>query len=227
MRTLLRIGRRGAALLEFAFVLALILALVFGIIDFSRGLGLKHRGATLSREAANLASRGTDLDGTIAAIIDAAKPVDLGTGGAVIVTRLEKEGTGFVIKEQKASATGPGLGSRLNPAAIPNAGDYPDGAVLFAGEVLIDFDPITPFGPLEKMVMPEEVYESAIFYGSGQVKSPAPPGNPTPPPVVIPPVKPPPTPKPPPPAPAPNPGPVPPPAPPPGPLPPPPLPPPG
>ena len=175
MRTrLARLGRRGAAIVEFAFVAALILALVFGLIDFSRGFGLKHRAAALSREAANLASRGTELPEAVDAIVDAAQPVDLTTDGSVVLTRLEKETAAgsFVITEQRKSGTRESkLGKTGATVAVPNVGDYPAGSVLFAGEVFITFESVTPFSALQGVLMPDEVYENSVFYGSGKAQA--------------------------------------------------------
>jgi Flp pilus assembly protein TadG len=190
---------RGAALVEFAFVAALMLVIVFGLIDFSRGFGLKHRAAALSREAANLASRGMPLTEVVDTIVSAAKPVDLTNEGAVILSRLENEeaGSGFVIKEQrKGGAHNSRLGSVDDPVDIPDAGNYPAGSVLFAGEVFVNFESVTPFSALSKVLLPEEIYESTVFFGSAQppVKPPPPgppPGRP-PPGKPLPPVKPPP-----------------------------------
>jgi hypothetical protein len=198
--------RRGAALVEFALVLVLLLVLVFGIIDFSRGLGLKHRAAALSREGANLASRGTDIPTAVTRIVDAAKPVDLNSKGAVVISRLEKQGGSFVITDQQSSSGGGGKASKYGGkgdkvTAIP-AGGYPEGSVLFASEVYIDFQRITPFEALEGLALPERVYEGSVFYGSGDkfvaLPPPPPPGPPPPPPG---PPKPPPAPPKPPPAP--------------------------
>jgi Flp pilus assembly protein TadG len=197
-----RLGRRGAALVEFAFVAALILALVFGLIDFSRGFGLKHRAAALSREAANLASRGAEMDEAVGTIVSAAQPMDLASGGGIVLSRLEKETAGgsFVISEQRKTGNRDSkLGKAGTAVSIPNAGDYPTGSVLFAGEVFIDFESVTPFSALEGVVMPTEVYESAVFYGSGKANAIVPPTNPNPPPPPPPPPRPPPPPPPPPP----------------------------
>ncbi len=198
---LARLGRRGAAIVEFAFVAALILALVFGLIDFSRGFGLKHRAAALSREAANLASRGTEMAEAVDTIVSAAQPVDLASQGGVILTRLEKEsaGSSFVITDQKKSGTRDSkLGKTGASVTIPNAGDYPAGSVLFAGEVFIDFESVTPFSALQGVLLPNEVYESTVFYGSGKAQAQVPPTAPNPPPKPPPPSKPPKNPPPPP-----------------------------
>jgi hypothetical protein len=149
-------------------VITLLLALVFGLIDMSRGLGLKHRAAALSREGANLASRGTDLATTVTEIVDAARPVDLSAEGGVIVSRLEKSGDDFEIAEQIGSG---GRTSRLgipgSRIAVPNAGSYDEGSTVYASEVMIDLQTVTPFESLEGVLLPDEVYESTFFYGSG------------------------------------------------------------
>ncbi|HEY7461947.1 MAG TPA: TadE/TadG family type IV pilus assembly protein [Gemmatimonadota bacterium] len=183
---------RGGALIEFAMVVALALALVFGIVDFGRGFGLKHQAAALSRAAANLASRGATLGEAVNTTVSAANPLDLSRQGAVVLSRLEKRSadSGFVITEQRqVGVHGSRLGKLGGSVAIPDAGSYPAGSALFAGEVFINFEPVTPFESLEGLVLPGELYQAAVFYGAGKVTAAAgpperrnpPPGPSTPP----------------------------------------------
>lgn len=58
-------GQRGATLLEFALIMVIVLALIFGIIDFGRALYSYHFVAEVAREATRFASvRGATSCGT-------------------------------------------------------------------------------------------------------------------------------------------------------------------
>lgn len=59
---------RGAALVELAICLPLLFILAFGVIDFSQILLDNQTMSGLSRQGSDLASRGTTLTSTVAAL---------------------------------------------------------------------------------------------------------------------------------------------------------------
>jgi Flp pilus assembly protein TadG len=66
MRTLSS-PRRGGAIVELALVAVALFVLLFGMIDYGRALLARHAITSLSREAANLESRGTTFADTLQA----------------------------------------------------------------------------------------------------------------------------------------------------------------
>ena len=85
---------RGAAAVEFAFIMPLLFLLVFAIIDFGR-LGHARLVVTnVSREAANLASRYRDIDiqqeadDLLFLLSASGTPLDLDQNGKIIVTKI-------------------------------------------------------------------------------------------------------------------------------------------
>lgn len=78
---------RGAALVELAIVLPLLLILALGVFDFARAIHAKNMLTNMSREGANLASRSatanTDIMNTLAYT---AQPLDMRSNGMIYVT---------------------------------------------------------------------------------------------------------------------------------------------
>ena len=85
-RTKITAANSGQASMEFALIVGLMLVLLCVVIDFSRAISYLQVMAGLSREGSNLASRGTSLPASAAAVIAGATPLNLGRNGEVIVT---------------------------------------------------------------------------------------------------------------------------------------------
>src|SRR5271169_6089739 len=92
--------RSGQALIEFMFVGFILLFMLFGMIDFCRAISTRQVLINLSREAANLAARGTgstadaSIQNAINAVIAGAAPLSIATNGLVIITAvLNSNGT--------------------------------------------------------------------------------------------------------------------------------------
>lgn len=163
-------GQPGLAIVEFAMVLPIVLVLMFAVVDFGRAVLTRQVLINLSREAANLSSRGTALGDTLAAVQTSAAPLDLQARGFVILTEVFRDTNGNLrIIQQLAAGSEPGA-SRVgtgvgNPAvlpsttpAIPRAGQS-----LFVAEVFYRSAPITPVGDLLDIALGERFYDIAFF----------------------------------------------------------------
>src|ERR1017187_2299353 len=100
-----RAGESGQALVEFSLVVFILMALLFGAIDFCRAIFMRQLLINLSRETANLEARGTGsttqdimTNALNAAILEALPSLALdGANGKVIVTAVTNtNGTPFV-----------------------------------------------------------------------------------------------------------------------------------
>jgi len=123
-------NHKGTSVLEFALLLPLFLLLLIGMVDLCVLLDSELRLTHLSREAANVFSRGAGFDETIAALTNAGGSLQLdGPTGRVILTKisLDKDGDAVITAQRaigglnRSSSVGtlpPGASS--TPAIIPN-----------------------------------------------------------------------------------------------------------
>jgi hypothetical protein len=162
--------QRGIAVVEMALILPIMLVMLFGIIEFGRIVLIRQVMINVSREAANLASRGTPLDEAILAVQMSSSPLDLGADGYVILTEVVRDGAGAArVRRQTASGAHPGgsrvggvLGGLANLPATPTPIPPADGS-LFVAEVFYHAETITPLGDLVGTFVNETFYDSAYF----------------------------------------------------------------
>jgi Flp pilus assembly protein TadG len=168
-----RIGFRsknegGQALIEMTFILFMLLVLVFGMIDFGRVLLARQIVINVSREAANLASRGTTLPDALSAVTGSAKPLNINENGYIILTLVTRDQSGSAtIVDQQAvgnlqatSKIGTGKGS---PAALPTDQLPATNMSLVAAEVFYQLTPVTPVGRLLGLDSLPQLYDAAYF----------------------------------------------------------------
>ncbi len=177
VRAKLRARVRGQATAEFAVVAPLLLVLICGAIEFGRALNDVQLMADLTRQGSNLASRGTPLNESNAAVISGESGLDLVHFGEVISTSVTNENGTYKISGQDTSTadglttlsatskvgTGVGATATLSTAAqnaIPQ-----NGQTVFITEIFYTFTPLTPIGALAQnaISMPSQLYDSAYF----------------------------------------------------------------
>jgi Flp pilus assembly protein TadG len=155
--------------MEFALITPLMLVLMLTIIDFGRAIHFMQVMANLSRQGSNLASRGTTLPASAAAVISGDAPLNLTNNGEVIVTSVANIGAAYIITGQASqggiastSKVGTGVGSL---ASIPSsaAAMLAPGQTIFVTEIFYSYQPITPLANLLRLVMPSSLYEAAYF----------------------------------------------------------------
>lgn len=93
MRRFKHRNRRGLAAVEFALLLPLLLLLLFGMVDAARALQANIIMTNISREGANLVSRGntqleTGSQDIIYALMASAPPLNVNQQGMVVITRV-------------------------------------------------------------------------------------------------------------------------------------------
>src|ERR1019366_5467942 len=98
--------RSGQALIEFMFVAFILLFMLFGMIDFCRAISTRQVLINLSREAANLAARGTgstadeSISNALSSVIAGAAPLSIATNGLVIITAVFNSNGTFLVTNQ-------------------------------------------------------------------------------------------------------------------------------
>jgi TadE-like protein len=169
-----RCSESGQAFVEFAFVAFMLIAMLFAIIDFGRIIYTRQILVNLSREGANLASRGTDLSNTVAAVIAASDPLDFTNHGYVIVSVVVSNSEGLQVTNQWKQGGLSGVQSRIGtvggaavnlPSVIPAL--PPPNQTLYIAEVFYNLTPatITPIGQLLTLNLPKTNYDIAYFIG--------------------------------------------------------------
>jgi Flp pilus assembly protein TadG len=170
--------RSGQALIEFMFVGFILLFMLFGMIDFCRAISTRQVMINLSREAANLAARGTgstadaSISNAIAAVIAGAAPLSITTNGLVIITAvLNNNGTYKVTNQIMEGALSNTAPSRIAPSGIGSTLTTPfstlqipqSNQTMFVSEVYYKYQPATPIGRLLNFNMTNTLYDAAYF----------------------------------------------------------------
>jgi Flp pilus assembly protein TadG len=161
--------RAGTALVELVFVVFILAALVFGLIDFCRVISTRQVMMNLTREGSNLASRQTSLSNTVAALVASASPLDIATKGRVIITAVRKINNVNTITDQLSqggiTATSR-IGTGVNePATMPATPTPlpPLNQTIYVTEVFYSYKPITPIGRMLQLALPSQLYDVAFF----------------------------------------------------------------
>ena len=159
----------GQAMVELVFVLFILVIMVFGLIDFGRFIYERQVIVNVTRESANLASRGTDFTNTVAAAMTSGYPLKLSTLGRVIVTQVtNSNGVNRITGQYSqggisgASHVGTGIGTTAILPATVTPVPQPTQS-LFVAEIFYTFTPITPIGKLMSLTLPTKVYDAAYF----------------------------------------------------------------
>ena len=158
--------QKGQAMVEAALMAPILLLLLLGLIESGNGLSIKHKMATLSREGANIAARGTSLQQTLDVVMNNGDEIQLSESGGAIITRVIVKDGDPVIDAQLAFS-GFENSSRLGlPDSIVvalQALNLVDGQSFHAVEILFEYEPLTPVGNFLPGGWTDEVYERAIF----------------------------------------------------------------
>ena len=159
---------RGGAVVELGISLFFLLLMVFGVVDFGRALLFRHSLTSMSREAANLESRGTSMDVTLQSTIDNSGVADLANNGYVILTAVERDDLGRLRIARQVSGGGIPSASRIGSrdstqVVLPNDGVPLRGQTLYVAEIFVKFAPVTPVGGLLGARLPSVLYDVAYF----------------------------------------------------------------
>lgn len=165
-----RAGEHGAALAEFAILLPIVITVLLAVIDFGR-LVYCHQVATdLTREAANLVSRGTSVTDAWNAAAAADGPIQVDDAGKMIVSVIRRktatDPTPWIFEQ---TSNGPLLsvkskiGTVNKKATIPHIASLAVGVTVTAVEIYHGFEPIFASGNLALTFYPQSIYGVAFF----------------------------------------------------------------
>jgi Flp pilus assembly protein TadG len=163
----------GAAIVELALCLSMLLVMVFGLVDFSQMIYDHQMMSGLTRQGSNLALRGgVTLQQVVTALEVQGAPMNIGTKGRIIVTAVWNDPTtgNPVIEDQYESPSGIAATSVIgtgkgNSAAVPAGATslLNAGQILYVTEVFYSYSPMTPVGGFIKKSLASTLYESAYF----------------------------------------------------------------
>jgi Flp pilus assembly protein TadG len=170
--------RSGQALIEFMFVACILLFMLFGMIDFCRAISTRQVLINLSREAANLAARGTGdtpdaaISNAITAVIAGAAPLDITKSGRIFITAVFNSNGIYKVTNQISEGGLNGVTSKVAPDGV---GDTPptmpptpvqvpqSNQTMFVSEVFYSYRAATPIGKLLNFNMTNALYDAAYF----------------------------------------------------------------
>jgi hypothetical protein len=147
-------------------VLPLILFLLLGMLEIGNALAVSHTLSRLSREGANIASRGTSLDTVLTVMATNGSDIQLGRRGGSVVSKVAVRSDGILVLDQVIT---PGLEDRSrigtigsNPVSFASYG-LEAGNTHYVVEIFYHYRPITPFARLFESALPDPIYERAVF----------------------------------------------------------------
>ena len=159
---------RGQGLVEVTLTLPVLLTVTFGILELGTLLDISHSISGLSREGANMASRGAVLDSVVMVTTLNGQMIglDLDGGGGVIATEVEVQGGVPMVIDQFATAGYTSLsrvGSLGSPATALTGHGLQDGGRYYVVEVFAPYEPFTPLEALVQSLVPDTLYDRTVF----------------------------------------------------------------
>lgn len=176
-----RRAESGQALVEFAAVIVMLIALVYGLMDFCVAIYEKQLLTNLSREGANLSARGVGatqaeiMSNALHAVWVESSPLNLSnsTSGRLILTaasNTNKTYGGYLVTQQLDSGS-MSASSVVAPGGINKAANIPTNLIVAAGhtiyiaEVFYDYTPPAPLVKLVHINLTNRFYDVAYFPG--------------------------------------------------------------
>ena len=157
---------RGQSTLEFALLAPLLLVIFMGLAEAATAYDRQHTMVGLSREGANIASRGADLDDVIAVILANGVDIALGDVGGVVASRVYvDDGTPEIV----AQVASPGflakskIGAVGEPAQPLQDVGLVDGQSLHVVEIFSEYRSFTPLSAFVADAVPRGLYSRSVF----------------------------------------------------------------
>ena len=171
----------GQALIELALLLPILAVMLLGVVDFSRAIYDEQVITNLAGEGSNLASRGTTLTDTAAAVVTDSD-LNMSADGCVVVTSVDSPTTGtYQVTGQAKSSPCNGGTSQIGcypisptcqstsatvPAGVQSVfASAPSGYTVYITEVYYNFSPATSLGAFmhSSSVLPSRMYAVAYY----------------------------------------------------------------
>lgn len=162
----LRDDTRGQDLVELVLTLPVLLVVAFGILELGSLLDIQHSMSGLTREGANIASRGASLDSVVQVTVGNGSSWSLSTAGSVIASRVDVQAGVPRVTAQRIGGS-LGAASRVGQngqIATPLVGQgLLDGTSYYVVEVFLPYQPFTPLRNFVSSVVPDTLYDRTLF----------------------------------------------------------------
>jgi hypothetical protein len=159
--------RRGQGLTELALALPALMIIALGVIEVNRAIETHQIMSTLTREAANLASRGGTLEETVDATRSNQAVAGLGSDGGVVVSHIVIEESGAPRIISQVTSSGFANSSRVglqDSIALPyQSVGLTEGGSYFVVELFLPYTSITGFDRLMPGLIPGVLYDRTLF----------------------------------------------------------------
>lgn len=155
---------RGQSLAELAISLPILLVVFMGMVELSHAYDMVHGLGSISRESANIASRGSTLAEARSVALTNGQDLGVPSRGGVVVSRIEYGGgTPRVVEQLTTSGYASRLGAQNQPVSTLSSAAFSTGTEVFAVEVFLQYEAITPIGRWLDPLIPDVLYERAVF----------------------------------------------------------------
>ena len=157
---------RGQGLVEVILTLPVLLTVTFGILELGTLLDISHSISGLSREGANMASRGALLDSVVTITALNGRTIGLDDRGGVIASEVEVQGGVPIVIDQFATsgyAAKSRVGTLGSTATALTGHGLQDGRRYYVVEVFAPYYPFTPLEALVQSVVPDTLYDRTVF----------------------------------------------------------------
>jgi len=161
---------KGATLTELIILTPILLTLILASVDLGRLVFARQVMTDLSREAANLVSRGASAEEAFSATLIAEQAFDLEQSGMIIISRVRRQtptnDTPWVVEQDvhgRVSGMQSHIGMLNGVASIPKMKSVERGVTFTAVEMFHTFEPAFNFATLGLDIYPTVLYDAAFF----------------------------------------------------------------
>jgi hypothetical protein len=139
---------------------------IFGVLELGALLDITHSMSGLTREGANMASRGVTLDSVLTVTVANGRTVGLAQGTGTIVTRLQVQGGVPMVVAQRASAgyAGQSKVGLVGSSAAPYVGQgLANDRLYYVVEIFMPYRSFTPLSGFLGGIVPDVLYDRSLF----------------------------------------------------------------
>ena len=159
-------NEQGQDLVEMTILLPVLLLVVFAVIEFGSMLDSQQSMSLLTREGANIASRGEDLNTVLNVTMQNGSELQLDTRGGAVLSRILVENATATIEQQVASAgyaSSSQMGAPGDEVPSITGINMVDGSRVHVMEIFYARPTLTPLAAFFSGTIPDVLYDRSVF----------------------------------------------------------------